>query len=137
MESEDDMVTVDELKAAIGKPMESTEVQSLIGKLGPGTRKKDDLGIYHRYKTSGVILVEKAARLAKIQLESKGGGLKKYAGEFPFGVRLGQPREQVRAELGEPTKAVATIADEYDQGLWTFRLDYDEGIVESIMLKAE
>lgn len=131
------MVTVDDLKAAIGKPMQSAEVKSLIDKLGPGTRKKDDLGIYYRYKTSGVILVEKAARLARIQLEPKGGGLKEYAGEIPFGVRRGQSKDDIRAMLGEPTKVVATIADEYDQGLWTFRLGYEEGIVKSITLKAD
>jgi hypothetical protein len=131
------MVTVEDLKAAIGKPMQSPEVQSLIDKLGPSTRKKGDLGIYHRYKTSGVTLVEKTARLAKIQLEAKGGGMKEYAGEVPFGVRRGQPKDDIRALLGEPTKVVATIADEYDQGLWTFVVGYDDGIVESIIIKAE
>jgi hypothetical protein len=132
------MVTVDDLKAAIGKPMQSAEVQSLINKLGPGTRKKDDLGIYYRYKTSGVILVENESRLAEIYLEPKGRGMSQYEGEIPFGVRFGQSREEIRALLGEPTKAVATIADEFDQGLWTFRVDYtDVGSVESITLKAE
>jgi hypothetical protein len=117
------MVTIEELTNAIGKPMNDAAVETLVSKLGPGTRKKGDLGVYHRYKTS---------------LEPKGGGLKQYAGEIPFGVRLGQPREEIRAALGEPTKAVATIADEYDQGLWTFRVDYDDaGVVERIILKAE
>jgi|SRR6478609_3947182 len=131
------MVSVDDLKAAVGKPMQSAEVQSLIEKLGPGTRKKGDLGIYHRYKTTGVTLVEKTARLAKIVLQPKGGGMKEYAGEIPFGIRLGQAKDDVRGTLGEPTKVVATVADEYDQGLWTLQIGYDESIVASITLKAE
>jgi hypothetical protein len=137
MERKTDMVTVDELTNAIGKPMQSAEVQALISKLGPGTRKKGDLGIYYRHKTSGVILVENEARLAEIRLQPKGGGMTQYAGEVPLGVRLGQTRDEIRAALGEPTKAVATIADEYDQGLWTVRLNYEEGVVESVTLKAQ
>lgn len=137
MENKTAMVTADELTSAIGKPMQSAEVQSLIRKLGPGTRKKGDLGIYYRHKASGVILVENEARLAEIRLQPKGGGMTQYGGEIPFSAKFGQSRDEIRTALGEPTKAVATIADEYDQGLWTLRLNYEEGIIESITLKGQ
>lgn len=67
------MVKVDDLTNAIGKPMDSAEVQALIKKLGPGTRKKDDLGIYFRHKTTGTVLLENESRLAEIYLEPKAG----------------------------------------------------------------
>jgi hypothetical protein len=131
------VITVDDLTNAIGKPMQDPAVQALLGKLGPGTRKKDDLGIYYRHKTTGTILVENEGRLATIFLNPKGRGLSQYPGEIPFGARFGQAKSEVREMLGEPTKAVGSIADEYDQGLWTFRVDYDDAAkVEGVSVKA-
>jgi hypothetical protein len=131
------VITVDDLTNAIGKLMPDPAVQGLLGKLGPGTRQKDDLGIFYRHKTVGIILLENEGRLATIFLKPKGKGFKQYEGEIPFKARFGQPKAEVRELLGEPTKAVGSIADEYDQGLWTFRLDYDgAGLVERVSVKA-
>jgi len=131
------MVTVDDLTSAIGKPMDDAAVRALLEKLGPGTRSKDDIGIFYRHKTAGTILVENQGRLATVFLKPKGKGFKAYEGEIPFGIRFGQTKEDVRAALGEPTQEIGTFTDEYDQGMWTFKVNYTEaGVVERITLKA-
>ena len=97
------MITVEDLTNAIGKLMQDPAVQGLLGKLGAGTRQKDDLGIFYRHKATGIILLESGGRLATIFLKPKGKGFKQYEGEIPFKAHFGQPKADVRELLERQT----------------------------------